>query len=506
MKCFHKLSLLVILLVAPLFAVAQSSDGIRSDVDTKKFPEVSFVYHTNNPDELGKLDFRELKEGNKKIEKFDIEHITSRKSADDQYVVVLWEDMASHSGQFKFTQDALIDILSQCQIDAKNKIYLATYNRKTTNSALNDLTPDFTHDRNKLLSAVKNYKPSKDKYKTYPQRSDFYTAVREGIEKLKECKGAKAIIVFTAGCAMESAGADVDTQVLEFARREHVPVYIVQYNVSSGENTGVQLLADGSYGRFYSVSSSKSAASIVNSLYKSIRDRYAGRDYRVIYKSKAGLGGKTVTVSLNVQGVDNKVVITSPEHTLMTWVKENLILAIAIVVGVLLVIIAIIALIVRGRRNAKKHKAQVDSLREEQNKAQQESEQRIQELKGKMDAENQKREQEAEEAEMARLASIMRTKNLSARLVGVDSGNKFKYEIAFQPVITIGRAADNNLVLTHNTVSSHHAKIVFDGRGFTIIDTNSTNKVVVNGNIVAETPLYNGDKVGLGESVFTFYC
>ena len=64
---------------------------------------------------------------------------------------------------------------------------------------------------------------------------------------------------------------------------------------------------------------------------------------------------------------------------------------------------------------------------------------------------------------------------------------------------------DNDIVLDNGSVSRYHAELVFNGSGFDIVDKGSTNKVIVNGVFQSRAALKNGDIIGLGEAVITFY-
>ena len=83
-----------------------------------------------------------------------------------------------------------------------------------------------------------------------------------------------------------------------------------------------------------------------------------------------------------------------------------------------------------------------------------------------------------------------------------------KGRIALGPArLTIGQAADNNLVVRDGKVSSHHAEIRPEGQYYSIVDLGSTNKTFVN-----EQPLYSGvprplqqgDKLLFGDTMFTY--
>ena len=66
--------------------------------------------------------------------------------------------------------------------------------------------------------------------------------------------------------------------------------------------------------------------------------------------------------------------------------------------------------------------------------------------------------------------------------------------------LTIGRAADNDLVLADGRVSRHHARIA--GRRGTLVytDLGSTNGSRVNGATVGELVLGAGDRIELGDT------
>lgn len=64
--------------------------------------------------------------------------------------------------------------------------------------------------------------------------------------------------------------------------------------------------------------------------------------------------------------------------------------------------------------------------------------------------------------------------------------------------ITIGRAADNQVVLSHPQVSAHHARLVREGGTYRILDLNSTNHVYVNSELATSHLLKLGDEIRIG--------
>jgi serine/threonine-protein kinase len=71
-------------------------------------------------------------------------------------------------------------------------------------------------------------------------------------------------------------------------------------------------------------------------------------------------------------------------------------------------------------------------------------------------------------------------------------------------VVTIGRKADNDLVIDNLAVSSHHARIARLDDTFVIQDTGSTNGIFLNGEKVAQHTLKYGDQVMIGKHFVVF--
>jgi uncharacterized Zn finger protein (UPF0148 family) len=64
--------------------------------------------------------------------------------------------------------------------------------------------------------------------------------------------------------------------------------------------------------------------------------------------------------------------------------------------------------------------------------------------------------------------------------------------------MTIGRDPSNDIVFDEDTVSRHHARIRFEDSQFIMRDLDSANKTYVNGEVVQERELKDGDEVAFG--------
>lgn len=70
---------------------------------------------------------------------------------------------------------------------------------------------------------------------------------------------------------------------------------------------------------------------------------------------------------------------------------------------------------------------------------------------------------------------------------------------------TLGRADDNVMQLADPSVSSHHAVIKYTGEGFFLQDMRSSNGTRLNGVLVEEALLQDGDRVAFGDVLAVFY-
>jgi diguanylate cyclase (GGDEF)-like protein len=70
--------------------------------------------------------------------------------------------------------------------------------------------------------------------------------------------------------------------------------------------------------------------------------------------------------------------------------------------------------------------------------------------------------------------------------------------------VTLGRGAENTLVLENDSVSRRHAMIERRGRSWVIVDQNSTNGTYVNDEQVKEYQLRRGDQIKVGDTILKF--
>jgi pSer/pThr/pTyr-binding forkhead associated (FHA) protein len=95
-----------------------------------------------------------------------------------------------------------------------------------------------------------------------------------------------------------------------------------------------------------------------------------------------------------------------------------------------------------------------------------------------------------------------------ARLVlnceGVDLGT---HELV-DNIVVIGRAPSNHIVIDHSTVSAQHALLLRVSDSYWLKDLDSTNGTQINGVLVTDAELKDGDTIRFGSviAVFEGHC
>lgn len=481
---------------------AQQTGKIENGFNVENFPEVSFIYHSYNPDVLDKSNFWYLKEAGCNRE-FDIEILPAAINGLPQTTLILWEDMAHNgSGQFNFTQKVLSGFFNRADISDSDKFAVAAFNRrKNASTTLIDLTNGFTNDKSQIVSAIQIYKHSTERYPEFPNRSDMYTAIREGMELLAPLQNAKAIVVFTSGYSMKNSGSDSEVQVLFKAQQLHIPVYIFQYYYRSGVAPESEGFAKSTFGAFNSYMDVSTAERALINLYPQIGKRYQGHDYKISFTTDAERGTEARMIVLSIDGVEIQEQLLPPQHTFGTWVSIHPWWAVLLVAVLAVLGVGVVLFVRKTKRNAVENRQELNALEQRRIQDKEAVEQYQRNLEDKARQERESRERQAEEEKLRRL---MEVKNMYPRLKCRIGSDTFTYEID-KPKTLVGREADNDLILNDDRVSRHHATIEFDGNSFEIIDKHSTNKVIVNGQFVERAALKSGDIIGLGEVILTFY-
>ena len=76
-------------------------------------------------------------------------------------------------------------------------------------------------------------------------------------------------------------------------------------------------------------------------------------------------------------------------------------------------------------------------------------------------------------------------------------------EYAADRPLTIGRSAENDIVIDHMGVSGKHARVDLEGQTVVLTDLKSTNGTFVNGKRVERAELRPNDWINIGKHILT---
>ncbi|MBI5529868.1 MAG: FHA domain-containing protein [Deltaproteobacteria bacterium] len=90
------------------------------------------------------------------------------------------------------------------------------------------------------------------------------------------------------------------------------------------------------------------------------------------------------------------------------------------------------------------------------------------------------------------------------RLIVVDGANKGEEYALERDIISLGRGADNDIVIRDVSVSRKHAKVIRDDGEFRLVDLGSGNGTLLNGRKVTDETLLSGAVFKMGNTVMRF--
>jgi hypothetical protein len=495
----------VIILCSVVFCFAAKAQNF----DTEKFPEISFVRNEYSVEQHSKNDFS-LKENGQHLP-FEV---VVKNNGKAKNVLFVWEDMASHSGQYAAFKQILTSFLSNVSNNG-NKFNVLVFNRRPFNGKAGEnyrlLTNGFV-SANELLRNIDSYQRSTAHYSLQDIAADLYASIEDALKYLSEDKSSdKMLVLMTAGLNVTVSGATKERASLEEeARKENIPIYVAYYPYQRNKHvpSNIRGIAENTGGKVIVADNPASAANALFDYYSKLDTR----SYNFIFNTKEKRDGKPHEIILQLAGGKSETLtFTSPDMTLGVWIKEN----VRLFIGLAAAFIAIVVLVVILWVNHKKKKeaeirANLENVRQEADAKTNAARQEAGRVRQEQIAYRQKQEREKQavttQAEQERLTGLMQAKNLFPRLQCSAGNDHFTYTVS-KLSTTLGRNANNDVVLNHQSVSGFHAEINFTGGAFEIANKSKSYKqgIIINGLFFQQATLKNGDMIGLGEAVITFY-
>lgn len=501
-------------LVLSLSLSAQLQRGLKGTLNLDGFPEVSFVWTTPNNELLDASRFALFEDDIAVAPR--ITPLQADLNVDlNKSILILWEDMYSHSRQSDYTREILTQFFSDSVIFPNDCFEIAVFNRTKENSkkVLEPLVGYFTQDTSVLNGVVSNYQNDHHYYYPAPTQSNLYQAIEEGIQMLKKEPVGRSgvIIVFTAGLDNKTSGSITEMEVRQEALEAGIPVYVIRYPLK-GNSSEIVTLSEKTFGRDTATTDISDALYFLEMNYLKM-DRYLqGQDYEISFTSNCEHDGKQHNLCLTVDKVSQiQLSFDAPKATFGMWLMKFWWVAVL----VLILLGAGSFFLVSWLMKKKKERDQAaQSLQNQLRREREESDRRHNEAmeglrreqrdKDRAAIEKSKREQDA--ANEKRLNNLMQTKNLYPRLKCKCGKQSFSYTIT-KPCVTLGRDSDNDISFNSQTVSGHHAEIIFNGSAFEAVNKSYSYQqgIVVNGQFHQKYTLSNGDMIGIGEAIITFY-
>src|SRR5438045_5375681 len=91
-----------------------------------------------------------------------------------------------------------------------------------------------------------------------------------------------------------------------------------------------------------------------------------------------------------------------------------------------------------------------------------------------------------------------------AKLILMYESSVLKEGTIAKPLLSIGRAPGNDIVVDNLAVSSNHAKVVVDQTKVLVEDLNSLNGTFLNNQRIRKSELKDGDQIIIGKHTLVF--
>jgi len=112
----------------------------------------------------------------------------------------------------------------------------------------------------------------------------------------------------------------------------------------------------------------------------------------------------------------------------------------------------------------------------------------------------------AEEVSTDILKDIKKISDAGSGLVIIKGPNVGDIFLIDKSIFTIGRSSESDIFLDDITVSRKHAVLEKINKDFRIKDLGSLNGCYINGKIVENFILKDGDRIQIGKYIFLFFC
>jgi hypothetical protein len=482
---------------------------------TDSFPDVTVKLETRDPLPRPAAYFK-VQSGDADLP-HRVESAVGPDSGKAKSVLVLWEllSYAERKKQNAYFRELLENVLPDL-LQEGDEIRIATFawtDLEDGTRTLNFLDTGFSEDVGELLAKIESAKPPGGKNVQPNHGSELFPAMTEGIATLAPLADrAKVMVVLSAEFPNLYNPKSDNALVIAKAREADVAIYNYRYKVKA-DKYNLNEIATATYGESWKVDSAdvSGTAMKMRGHLDAASQAAAGMVHEITFTTDHPSDGDLHQVQISGGTESITVSYNAPSPGLVVRLKENLLVVIIIAVVLLL---AIILMVVLGRRRKSARVAEMKARQREiadladkgevaEARLADLSKERQAEEEKRRQAEVKKKEKEAQN-ELELLRKEMFAGGKAPRLTIFLNEGSETVELP-GPVVVVGRASESDIAIEHNTISRHHAQIIYESGIYQLRDLGSTNGTFHNGSQVEEAVLKHGDTISFGSVRIMFY-
>lgn len=348
---------------------------------------------------------------------------------------------------------------------------------------------DFSSDKDLLKRIVSEIEP-RGNY------TSFYYGAHKGLEHLVNYKtdGVKIMVLLGDGKDENPTQSYTEDDVIALSKEHSTPIFGVGFTrVEAIYLQSLERMANQTGGTYYYAPSASDLKKYFGKLNNQINKIYIlnyavygmtgdgqEHDLKIVVNTEMGEERDTAKIGLP----HGAAPIEEPREKSGGSLDTSLVL---IILGASLLVLIIIFLIASSKKKNRKEKERIEAERQAEIK---EAEIQKAEESKRLGEELDRQKQKAEEQRYQKPVDAVNREQTMILNAGC---NELKIDFEYGVLAgqtktinkngaTIGRAADNDIVIPDSTVSSHHARISCSSGSFTIEDMGSLNGTYINGN------------------------
>ena len=504
---------------------------VVNEAQTSNHPEIEFLIHNRNPNQLSKNSFSFNQKIDEKLIKLDSVKIYSVKDSIDyskrnKCVLILIESLVhiDRKEQNKTFKSAVLKSLDKI-VNKGDKIQIVKFSLKDGETKiLNNVNSTFTDDIELLKSSLNNHKTKNNDFTNRPV-SDIYGAIIESVSVLDGFNSdlPKSILLLSDE-RHNSAINNLSVNAITLAKEKDIVINTIKYNRSryhqfsvptlSKKTFGISKVLDRSSGDLNSINLAKENQAIgyIETILEDVVKRSKGRNYKILLKSLDSIkDGKNKEIEIKINNTNEtlKLKYKSPGNWLVAQFQINFYIA-CFVLFIVIVFLIFISIKLFNYYKLKKLDKKNKIIKQKEKEAKQEEyilSQKEELSNLKIQREKEKRAEQAKINKNNEKLLIKQMLSNGSFPILKFSGSKTSKQFQIsKPIMKIGRdKLSNDICITNNYISRNHFSIVFNNNQYKIIDNNSNNGLKLNGMTIKESVIKHADIIEIADLSFTFY-